>query len=74
MEGGYISDIGTHDELMGRCAIYRETYTSQNKMGTDEADVEAAEATGAEARATATAAPTATATPASAEKGGEANE
>ena len=86
MEGGHISDIGTHDELMGRCAIYRETYTSQNKMGTDEADVEAAEATGAEARATATAAPAtsaapavaaapaATATPANAEKGGEANE
>ncbi len=80
MEGGRISDIGTHDELMSRCAIYRETYTSQNKMGTDEADIEAAEGSCAEARATApaataaTAAPAATATPANAEKGGEANE
>ena len=86
MEGGRISDIGTHDELMSRCAIYRETYTSQNKMGTDEADVKAAEGSCAEARANATAAPAATAaaaapdapaataTPANAEKGGEANE
>ena len=52
-------------------------------MGTDEADVEAAESSRAEARVTApaaptatavAAAPTATATPANAEKGGEANE
>ena len=61
MDGGRISDVGTHDELMRRCAIYRETYTSQNKMGTEEADVEAAEAAGDAARA-------------DAKKGGEADE
>ena len=65
MEGGRISDVGTHDELMRRCAIYRETYTSQNKMGTDESDVEAEEAAQDDA---------ATAVNAGAEKGGEADE
>ena len=65
MEGGRISDVGTHDELMRRSAIYRETYTSQNKMGTDESDVEAEEAAQDEA---------ATAANAGAEKGGEADE
>ena len=65
MEGGRISDVGTHDELMRRSAIYRETYTSQNKMGTEESDVEAEEAAQDEA---------ATATNAGAEKGGEADE
>ena len=44
MDGGKISDVGTHDELMRRSPIYRETYTSQNKMGTEESDVEASEA------------------------------
>ena len=33
MDGGRISDIGTHDELMERSEIYREVYTSQNKAG-----------------------------------------
>ena len=65
MEGGRISDVGTHDELMRRCAIYRETYTSQNKMGTGESDVEAEEAAQDDA---------ATAVNAGAEKGGEADE
>ena len=65
MEGGRISDVGTHDELMRRSAIYRETYTSQNKMGTDESDVEAEEAAQDDA---------ATAANAGAEKGGEADE
>ena len=32
MEGGHIADIGTHDELLERSEIYRETFTSQNKM------------------------------------------
>lgn len=32
MEGGRIADIGTHDELLERSEIYRETFTSQNKM------------------------------------------
>ena len=61
MDGGRISDVGTHDELMRRSEIYRETYTSQNRMGTDESDVEAAEAQADAANATA-------------EKGGEADE
>ena len=33
MEGGRISDIGTHDELMKTNEIYREVYTTQNKAG-----------------------------------------
>ncbi|WP_416188532.1 ABC transporter ATP-binding protein [Paratractidigestivibacter sp.] len=37
MDGGRIADVGNHAELMGRCDIYRETYTSQNKMTEDEA-------------------------------------
>ncbi len=41
MDNGRISDVGSHDELMARCDIYRETYTSQNKMGADEADAAA---------------------------------
>ncbi|MCH3942988.1 MAG: ABC transporter ATP-binding protein/permease [Atopobiaceae bacterium] len=32
MDDGAISAVGTHDELMRTSDIYRETYTSQNKM------------------------------------------
>ncbi len=31
LEGGRVADIGTHDELMERCDIYREVYNSQKK-------------------------------------------
>ena len=48
MDGGHIADMGTHAELMERCDIYRETYTSQNSMNSDEAVAEAS-ATPAEA-------------------------
>ncbi len=33
MEGGSVSDVGTHDELLSRNEIYREIYFSQNKAG-----------------------------------------
>lgn len=33
MDGGHISAIGNHDELMKNSEIYREVYTSQNKAG-----------------------------------------
>ena len=33
MDGGYISAVGTHDELLKTNEIYREVYTSQNKAG-----------------------------------------
>ncbi len=33
MDGGRISAIGTHDELMKTSDIYREVYTTQNKAG-----------------------------------------
>ena len=33
MDGGRISAIGNHDELMKTSEIYREVYTSQNKAG-----------------------------------------
>ncbi|HBQ65193.1 MAG TPA: hypothetical protein DD727_09840, partial [Clostridiales bacterium] len=29
MEEGRIADIGTHRELMGRCAVYQDIYDSQ---------------------------------------------
>lgn len=35
MADGSISDIGTHDELMERSSIYRETWISQNKTTKD---------------------------------------
>ena len=33
MDGGRINAIGTHEELLKTCEIYREVYTSQNKVG-----------------------------------------
>ena len=33
MDGGRISAIGSHDELMKTSEIYREVYTSQTKAG-----------------------------------------
>ena len=35
MEGGSVADIGTHDELLARNAIYQEVYYSQNKTNND---------------------------------------
>ncbi len=35
MDGGRISAIGTHEELLRTSEIYRETYTSQNKQSHD---------------------------------------
>lgn len=44
MEGGRISQIGTHEELLETSDIYRETYTSQNKMSKEAQEVEEAAA------------------------------
>lgn len=33
MDGGRISAVGNHDELMKTSEIYREVYTSQTKAG-----------------------------------------
>ncbi len=68
LESGHISDIGTHDELLERSDIYRETYTSQNKMTEEQAAV-LAEAEGDDAAKASD-----TATVETAEKGGEAHE
>ncbi len=38
LDNGKISAVGTHDELMSGCDVYREIYVSQNKAGGD-ADV-----------------------------------
>ncbi|HJC48409.1 MAG TPA: ABC transporter ATP-binding protein/permease [Candidatus Lachnoclostridium pullistercoris] len=35
MEGGRISAIGNHEELMASSQVYREIYTSQNRAGGD---------------------------------------
>ena len=31
MDDGKICDVGTHQELLERCEIYKEVYTSQQK-------------------------------------------
>ena len=41
MEGGRIKDIGNHDELLQTSEIYRETFTSQNKMSAEDEDAAA---------------------------------
>lgn len=41
MEGGRITDVGTHEELLKTSEIYRETFTSQNKMSEEAAEPEA---------------------------------
>ena len=38
MDGGTISAIGSHEELMKTSDIYREVYTSQNKAGDQDAE------------------------------------
>jgi ATP-binding cassette subfamily B protein len=37
MDGGAVSDFGTHDELLARSPIYREVYESQTKTSPDAA-------------------------------------
>ena len=71
MEGGRIAQIGNHDELLKTSEIYRETFTSQNKMsaeGTESADDVSGDTTTA-ADNTDT-----TATQAQTQEGGEAHE
>ncbi|MBR0267113.1 MAG: ABC transporter ATP-binding protein [Clostridia bacterium] len=36
LDNGKIADVGTHDELMARCEIYREVHDSQTKGGEDD--------------------------------------
>ena len=31
LDNGKIADVGTHDELLARCDIYRDVYLSQQK-------------------------------------------
>ena len=38
MEGGRITAIGSHDELMQTCKVYRETYLAQNRAKTETAE------------------------------------
>ena len=40
MDSGRINDVGTHEELLRRNAIYREVYLSQNKHSHDEKDLD----------------------------------
>ena len=61
MEGGRIAQIGNHDELLKTSEIYRETFTSQNKMS---AEGEEAVEAGTEASASQT----------QTQEGGEAHE
>ena len=59
MEGGRIAQIGNHDELLKTSEIYRETFTSQNKMSAEGEDAEStADADAATAADTATQAQT----------------
>ena len=76
MEGGRIASIGTHEELLETSEIYRETFTSQNKMTEEAEAVEAAAAAAARELESADAEDHAAATAADgyALKGGEAHE
>ena len=40
MDSGHIDDVGTHEELLRRNAIYREVYLSQNKQSHDEKNLD----------------------------------
>ena len=40
MDSGRINDVGTHEELLRRNAIYREVYLSQNKQSHDERELD----------------------------------
>ena len=64
MEGGRIKDIGNHDELLKTSEIYRETFTSQNKMSAEGEDAGETAAAGTEASAS----------QAQTQEGGEAHE
>ena len=76
MESGRIASIGTHEELLETSEIYRETFTSQNKMTEEAEAVEAAAAAAARELESADAEDPAVATAADgyALKGGEAHE
>ena len=43
LDNGHIAGLGTHDELMETCDIYRDTYIQQNRTGEDEAEGDADE-------------------------------
>ncbi|MDO4427949.1 MAG: ABC transporter ATP-binding protein [Atopobiaceae bacterium] len=45
MDSGRINDVGTHEELLRRNAIYREVYLSQNKQSHDEKNLDELEVT-----------------------------
>ena len=36
LDNGHIAGLGTHDELMKTCDIYRDTYESQNRTGEED--------------------------------------
>ena len=40
MDSGRVNDVGTHEELLRRNAIYREVYLSQNKQSHDERELD----------------------------------
>ncbi len=40
MDGGHISAVGTHEQLMESSQIYREVYTTQNKAGDNDGENE----------------------------------
>ncbi len=42
LDNGRIAGLGSHAELMENCEIYRETYTSQNRTGEEDAEADAA--------------------------------
>ncbi|TXF38287.1 ABC transporter ATP-binding protein [Collinsella sp. BA40] len=72
MEGGRIAAMGTHEELLETSEIYRETFTSQNKMSEEAEFVD--EAAAAAVRDLERASAPLPATDESAPKGGEAHE
>ena len=43
LDNGHIAGLGTHDELLKTCDIYRDTYESQNRSGADADEAPAAD-------------------------------
>ena len=43
LDNGHIAGLGTHDELMKTCDIYRDIYEQQNRTGEEAAEAAAAE-------------------------------
>ncbi len=77
LDNGHIAGLGTHDELMKTCDIYRDTYISQNRTGDETEEIAPGEgpalAEHNDGQASAASAPEAPATEVATQEGGAAD-